>query len=272
MAGWLSSRLPQPVVLENRPGASGNLAIQEATKATPDGHTLVLVPTSAMVNRGVFAKLSFDVLVDVAPVSGMVEFALVMLVTPSVPANRIDEFVSFAQAHPGTLNLASFGIGTTSHLAGELFQMMTGTRFTHVPYPGEAAALTDLIGGRVHVMFAVLTSSLPHIAAGTVKPLAMAGRQRNPLLPDVPTVGETVPGFEANSWLGVGVPKETSKEVIGFLNREINSGLADPDVKARYASLAAAPLLFTPEGFGQYMVREAAKWAKVVQHVGLLPN
>jgi tripartite-type tricarboxylate transporter receptor subunit TctC len=272
MADWLSGRLLQPVIIDNKPGASGNLAVHEAIKSAPDGHTLLLVPASAIVNRALFAKLPFDVLVDVAPVSGLVEFALVLLINPSIRADNLEEFIAYANANPGTLNLASFGSGTTSHLAGELFQMMTGTKMTHIPYPGEAAAFTDLISGRVHVMFAVLTTSLSHIRAGTLKPLAMAGRRRHPLLPDLPTIAETISGYDANSWLGVGVPKETNNEVVAFLNREINLGLIDPEMKARFANLAITPILFTPEEFGHYMAAEAAKWAQVVSQVGLFES
>lgn len=269
MADRLSGRFPQPVIVDNKPGASGNLAVHEGIKSPPDGHTLLLVPASAMVNRALFATLPFDVLVDVMPVSGLVEFELVMVVTPSVRADGLEGFITYAKANPGALNLASFGAGTTSHLAGELFQMMTETKMTHIPYQGEAAAFTDLIGGRVHVMFAVLTTSIPHIRARTLKPLAMAGRQRHPLLPDLPTIAETVSGYEANSWLGVGVPKGTSKQVVALLNREINMGLADPEMKARYASLASTPIFFAPEEFGRYMADEASKWARVASQVGL---
>jgi tripartite-type tricarboxylate transporter receptor subunit TctC len=269
MAGWLSRRLGQPVVIENKPGASGNLALQEAAKAEPDGQTILLLPASAVVNRALFADLPIDVLRDIEPVSGLVEFALVMLISPAVPAQSIDELISYAEIHPGALNLASFGVGTTSHLAGELLQMMTGTKLAHIPYSGEAAALTDLIGGRVHVLFGVLSTSLPHIQAGSVRALAVATRERHPLLPDLPTIGETVSGYEASSWLGIGVTKGTPGEAVAVLNREINFGLHDSDVAARYRKIAASPLVLTPEAFGHYLESEAKKWAEVVKSVGL---
>jgi tripartite-type tricarboxylate transporter receptor subunit TctC len=272
MSDWLSRRLGQPILVENRPGASGNLALQEGAKTAADGYTLLLLPASAVVNRALSPKPAVDVLSDVEPVSGLVEFALVLLASPTLRAQRVDELVSYANAHPGELNLASFGVGSTSHLAGELFQIMTGTRLTHVPYPGEAAALTDLLGGRVHVMFGVLTTSLSHIDAGSVKALAVATQDRHPLLPELPAIRETISGFEASSWLGVGVPKGTAREVVALLNREINAGLADTEVKARYKKMAASPLVLTPGDFGQHMLREAGKWAGIVRRIGLTPK
>jgi tripartite-type tricarboxylate transporter receptor subunit TctC len=272
MADWLSRRLGQPVLVENRPGASGNLALQEGSKSAPDGQTVLLIPASAVVNRTVLPRRVVDVLSDVEPVSGLVNFALVLLVSPAVQARRVDELIAYAKAHPGELNLASFGVGSTSHLAGELFQQMTDTRLTHVPYPGEAAALTDLLGGHVHVMFGVLTTSLPYIKAGSVKAVGVATQDRHPLLPDLPAVGETISGFEASSWLGVGLPKGAAREVVAVLNRHINTGLADLDIRARYQQIAATPLVFSPEEFGLHMSREADKWATVVRQVGLSPR
>jgi tripartite-type tricarboxylate transporter receptor subunit TctC len=272
ISDWLSRRLDQPILVENRPGASGNLALQEGAKAAADGHTLLLVPASAVVNRALTAKPPVDVLSDIEPVSGLVDFALVLLASPTLRAQRVDELVSYASLHPGELNLASFGVGSTSHLAGELFQIMTGTRLTHIPYPGEAAALTDLIGGRVHLMFGVLSTSLTHIEAGSVRALAVATQDRHPLLPALPAVRETVPGFEASSWLGVGVPKGTARDVVALLNHEINAGLTDTEVRARYTKMAATPLVLSPADFGQHMVREAAKWAEVARRVGLAPK
>jgi tripartite-type tricarboxylate transporter receptor subunit TctC len=272
MADWLTRRLGQPVLVENKPGASGNLALQEGAKAPTDGHTVLLVPASAVVNRALSLRLSVDVLSDLEPVSGLVDFALVLLASPALRATRVEDLVSYAKAKPGELNLASFGVGSTSHLAGELLQIMTGTRLTHVPYPGEAAALTDLIGGRVHVMFGVLTTSLSYIEAGSVRALGVATRDRHPLLPELPAIRETVSEFEASSWLGVSLPKGAAREVIALLNREINAGLKDPEVAARYTKLAATPLVFTPQQFAQHTVGEAEKWARVARHAGLAPN
>jgi tripartite-type tricarboxylate transporter receptor subunit TctC len=272
MADWLSRGLGHPVLVENKPGASGNLALQEGAKANPDGQTVLLIPASAVVNRALLLRSTVDVLSDLEPVSGLVNFALVLLVSPALQAQRVDELVAHAKAHPGELNLASFGVGSTSHLAGELFQQMTGTRLTHVPYPGEATALTDLMGGRVHVMFGVLTTSLSYITAGSVKAIGVATRDRHPLLPDLPAIGETISGFDASSWLGVGLPKGAAREVIAVLNRQINAGLADPDIRTRYQQIAATPLVFSPEEFGLHMTREADKWARVVRQLGLAPR
>jgi tripartite-type tricarboxylate transporter receptor subunit TctC len=272
MADWLSRRLGQPLLVENRPGASGNLALQEGIKAPSDGHTLLLVPASAVVNRALAPKPPVDVLADIEPVAGLVTFALVLLVSPALGVRRLDQLISYARMRPGELNLASFGVGSTSHLAGELFQIMSGTKLTHVPYPGEAAALTDLMGGRVHLLFGVLTTSLPHIQSGSVLALGVATRDRHPLLPGLPAIGESVSGFEASSWLGVGVPRGAPGDVVALLNREIDAALADPEIKAQYAKLAATPLVLSPEGFGLHMAREADKWAKVVHQVGLGRN
>ena len=272
MADWLSRRVGQPVVVENKPGASGNIAVQEVVRAASDGYTLLLLPASAVVNRAVFANLSFDVLSDIEPVSGLIEFPLVMIVTPDVPATTVNEFIGYAKSNPGKLNMASFGTGTTSHLAGELFQMMTGTKLVHVPYRGEAPALADMIGGRIQVMFDVLTGSLQHIRAGKLRAIAVAGRRRDPALPDVPTIGETVAGYEANSWIGVGAPKGTNREIVATLNREINAGLAEPELQSRLAEIATRPQFFTPAEFGRYLASEAQKWAEVVRRAGLKQN
>jgi tripartite-type tricarboxylate transporter receptor subunit TctC len=269
MADWLSRRLGEPVVVENRPGASGNLAVQEVLKAPADGYTLLLLPASAVVNRALYQGLTFDVLAHLEAVSGLVEFTLVMLVNPAVPARTVSELVSYARENPSKLNFASFGIGSTSHLAGELLQAMTGIELTHIPYPGEAAALTDLMAGRVQVMFSVLTTSLPHIRSRTVWPLAVAGQQRSDLLPDVPTISETVAGYEASSWLGVAVKKGTDSDGIAMLRMEIEAGLTDPNVMARFTALAAKPISLSSGQFKEYVVAEADKWGRLVRSLGL---
>ena len=269
VAQWLSERLGQPVIIENRPGASTNISVQAVVNAPPDGYTLLYIAASAAVNVSLFDNLPFNLLRDIAPVSGMNDFPLVMIVNPLVPARTVAEFVAYAKANPGKVNMASFGTGSTSHVAGELFKSMTGVNMVHVPYRGEAPALTDLIGGQVQVMFDVLTGSLPHIRSGALRAVAMAGKTRFAALSDVPTIGGTVEGYEANSWAGVGVPRGTPTEIIERLNHEINAGLVNPLVKARLGEVATVPMIFTPAEFGSYMAAETEKWAKVVKFAGI---
>jgi tripartite-type tricarboxylate transporter receptor subunit TctC len=272
VAQWLSERLGQPVFIENKPGASSNLSVQAVVNSPPDGYTLLFVAASAAVNTSLFEQLPFQLLRDIAPVSGLIDFPLVMIVNPAIPAKTVAEFIAYAKANPGKINMASFGTGSTSHVAGELFKMMSGVNLVHVPYRGESPALTDLMGGQVQVMFDILTGALPHIRSGALRALAMAGKTRSDVLPELPTVGDTVPGYEANSWGGVGVPRGTSAEIIARLNREINAGLADPAVKARLADAATTPLFFAPAEFGAYMAAETEKWAKVVKFAGIKPD
>ncbi len=272
IAQWLSERLGQPVVVENKPGASTNLSIQTAVNSAPDGYTMLYVGASAVVNSSLFEALPFNLLRDIAPISGLIDFPLVMIVNPSIPAKTVAEFIVYAKANPGKINMASFGTGSTSHVAGELFNMMTGVNLVHVPYRGEAPALTDMMGGQVQVMFDILTGSLPHIRSGALRALAMAGKTRSDVLPGLPTVGDTVPGYEANSWGGVGVPRGTPAEIIARLNREVNAGLANPTVRARLADVATTPLFFAPAEFGAYMAAETEKWAKVVKFAGIKPE
>ena len=210
MAPWLAERLGQPVVIENKPGASSNISIQAVVNSPPDGYTLLFVPASAAVNMTLFDNLQFNLLRDIAPVSGLIDFPLVMVVNPSLPAKTVPEFIAYAKANPGKISVGSFGTGSTSHVAGELFKMMTGLNMIHVPYRGGASMLADLVGGQVQVAFDVLTGALAHIRSGSLRALAVAGKRRSEALPDVPTIGETVAGYEANSWCGVGVPRGTS--------------------------------------------------------------
>jgi tripartite-type tricarboxylate transporter receptor subunit TctC len=272
MAAWLSERLGHQVVVENKPGASSNLSIQTVVNSPPDGHTLLFVAASAAVNVTFFDTLPFNLLRDIAPVSGLIDFPLVMIANPSFPPKTIAELIAHAKANPRAISLASFGTGSTSHVAGELFKMMAGVEMIHVPYRGGAAMATDLIGGRVQIGIDVMTGVLPHIRSGTLGALAVAGRDRFAGLPEVPTIGETVAGYEANSWCGVGVVSGTPGEIIDRLNREIIAGLNDPAVKARLAEVATTPLIFSPAEFGAYMAAEVAKWGRVVKLSGARPE
>jgi len=272
MAPWLSERLGQPVVIENKPGASSNISIQAVANSPPDGYTLLFVPASAAVNVTLFDQLPFNLLHDIAPVSGLIDFPLVMVSNPAVPATTVAELIAYAKANPGKISLASFGTGSTSHVAGELFKQMTGVSMIHVPYRGGAPMVADLVSGQVQVGIDVLTGSLAHIRAGTLRIIAVAGKNRSDVLPDVPTIGETIAGYEANSWCGLGVPRGTPGEIIERLNREINAGLADPAVRAKLAQVATTPIVFTPPQFGAYMAAEVEKWGKVVRLSGIRPE
>jgi tripartite-type tricarboxylate transporter receptor subunit TctC len=265
MAAWLAERLGQPVVIENKPGASTNISIQTVVNAPPDGNTLLFIAASATLNVSLFDNLPFNLQRDIAPVAGLIDFPLVMLTHPSLPARTIPELIAHAKANPGKISIASFGTGTTSHVAGELFKMTAGVDMTHIPYRGGAPMMTDLIGGQVQVAFDVLTGALSHIKSGDVRALAMAGATRYEGLPDVPTIGETMPLFVANSWCGIGVPRGTPSEIIARLHSEIDTGLKDPTVRAKLTALATTPMFFTPEEFGAYIGAEIEKWRKVVR-------
>ena len=265
MAAWLSERLGQQVFVENKPGASTNLSLQTVANAAPDGYTMVFIAASAAVNVSLFKNLPFDLMRDIVPVAGMVDFPLALLANPAFPANTVAELIAYAKAHPGKVSIGSFGTGTTSHVAGELFKQMAGIDLVHVPYRGGAALATDLMSGQVQVGVDVVTSELPLIKAGSVRALAVAGRERFPGLPDVPTIGETMPLYVANSWCGVGVPRGTPTTVITRLNSEINAGLADPAVRRRLTEIATTPMPFTPEKFGAYVNDEIDKWGKVIR-------
>jgi len=272
MAPWLAERLGQPVVVENKPGASSNISVQTVATSAPDGYTLLFVPASAAVNVTLFDNLPFNLLRDIAPVSGLIDFPLVMVANPSIPAKTVAELIAYAKANPGKISIGSFGTGSTSHVAGELFKMMAGIDMIHVPYRGGAPMVADLIGGQVQVAIDVLTGSLAHIRSGSLRALGMGGKNRSDVLPDVPTIAETVAGYEANSWCGVGVPRGTPPEVIERLNREINAGLMNPTIKARLAGVATTPILFTPAEFGAYMAAEVDKWGKVIRSSGIRPE
>jgi tripartite-type tricarboxylate transporter receptor subunit TctC len=272
MAQWLAERLGQPVVVENRPGASSNISVQAVVQSPPDGYTLLFVAASAAVNVSLFESLPFNLVRDIAPVSGLIDFPLVMIANPSLPAKNVGELIALAKANPGKISFGSFGTGSTAHVAGELFKTMAGVDMIHVPYRGGAAMNVDLIAGQVQVGFDVLTGPLAHIRSGALRALATAAKTRSDLLPDVPTIGETVAGYVANSWCGIGVSRGTPPEIIERLNREINSGLANPVIKARLAEVATTPIFYTPAEFGAYIAAETEKWSKVVRAANIRPG
>ena len=272
MGQWLSERLGQPFVIENRPGAGGNIGAETVVKAAPDGYTLYLSSSPNAISATLYDNLNFNFIRDIAPVASISISPLVMEVNPSVPAKTVPEFIAYAKANPGKLNMASNGNGTTSHLAGELFKMMTGINMLHVPYRGAAPALTDLIGGQVQVMFDVMASSIEHIRAGKLRALAVTTATRSEALPDVPNVGEFLPGFEASAWQGVGVPKNTPTEIVDKLNKEINAGLADPKLRARLADLGGTVIGGSPADFGKLIADETEKWGKVIRAANIKPE
>jgi tripartite-type tricarboxylate transporter receptor subunit TctC len=269
MGQWLSERLGQPLVIENRPGAGTNIATEMVVRASPDGYTLLLVSGAHTVSATLYEKLSFNFIRDIAPVAGIVRLPNLMMVNPSVPAKTVPEFIAYAKANPGKINMASPGIGTTPHLAGELFNIMAGLNLVHVPYRGGAPALTDLISGQVQVMFLGPAASIEYIRSGRLRALAVTAETRWEALPDVPTVSEFVPGYEATNWFGVGAPKATPAEVIDKLNKEINAALADPKMKARLADLGGTVLPGSPADFGKLIADEIEKWAKVIKFAGI---
>jgi tripartite-type tricarboxylate transporter receptor subunit TctC len=272
MGAWLAERLGQPVVIENRPGGGTNISVQAVVNAPPDGYTLLFFPSSAAINVSFYAPLPYDLMRDIVPVATIGDFPMVLAAHPSLPAKTVAELIAYAKANPGKINMGSFGTGTVSHVAGELFKMMAGVNLVHVPYRGGAPLTVDLLTGQVQVAFDVLTTPLPHIRAGTLRALAMTGGTRFDGLPDVPTVGETVPGYEASVWAGVGVPKGTPGEIVERLNREINAGLANPAVKARLLDGAITPKILTAGEFGALVAAEVEKWRKVVKFSGAKPE
>jgi tripartite-type tricarboxylate transporter receptor subunit TctC len=261
----LSERLDQPFVIENRPGAGNNIGTEAVVRASPDGHTLLLITPSNAINATLYGKLNFDFIKDIAPVGGITQVSNVVLVHPSVPARTIPELIAYARANPGRVNMASGGNGTSAHVAGELFKLMTGVDLVHVPYRGAGAALPDLLGGQVQVMFGTMPSSIEYIRAGHVRALAVTTEARSDVLPDLPTVADSVPGYEASSWYGIGAPRSTPPEIIDRLNKAINAGLADPKIKARLADLGGTTLALSPADFGKLIASETEKWGKVVR-------
>jgi tripartite-type tricarboxylate transporter receptor subunit TctC len=269
MGRWLSERLGQQFVVENRTGASGNIATEMAMRSPPDGYTLLLCDSPVAINATLYDKLSFNFIRDIAPIGAIVSVPLVMVVNPSVPAKTVPEFIAYAKANPGKLNMASAGNGTSAHVSGELFKMMTGVNLVHVPYRGSPPALTDLLGGQVQVYFVPTPPSIEYIRAGKLRALAVTTAMRSQALPDVPTVGDFLPGYEASNWAGIGAPKNTPAEIVDRLNKEINAGLADPKMKVMLADLGGAALPGSPADFGKFIADETEKWAKVIKSAGI---
>ena len=272
MGQWLSDRLGQPFIIENRTGAGSNIATEVVVRAPPDGYTLLLVAPANTINATLYDKLNFNFIHDIAPVASIARSFYVMEVHPSVPVKTVSEFIAYAKANPGKINMASAGSGTPQHVAGELFKIMTGVDMVHVPYRGAAPALTDLIGGQVQVMFDNMSSSIEHIKAGKLRPLAVTTATRYGAMPDIPTVGDSVPGFEASGQFGFGTPKNTPTAVIDRLNGEINAGLSDPQIKSRLADLASEVLAGTPAAYAKLIGDETEKWGKVVRAGNIKPQ
>jgi tripartite-type tricarboxylate transporter receptor subunit TctC len=265
IAQWLSERLGQQFIIENRPGASANLATEAVVRASPDGYTLLAVVGTNAINATLYDKLSFNLNRDIAPVAGFTRSPLVLEVHPSVPATTVPELVTYAKAHPGKITMASFGVGSTSHVAGELFKMMAGVDLLHVPYRGSGPMLTDLVGGQVQMAFDNLPASIEHIRAGKLRALAVATTTPSEALPNIPTVADFLPGYEASAWGGLGAPKDTPAEIIHKLNKEINAALGDPRIKARIAELGATAFPTSPSEFGKFIANETEKWGKVIR-------
>ena len=272
MGQWLSERLGQTFVVENRPGAATNIATEAVVKSAPDGYTLLLFGSSSTINATFYDKLPFNLVHDIAPVASINRVPYVMEVNPSVPAKSVPEFIAYAKANPGKINMASAGNGSVQHVSGELFKMMTGVSMVHVPYRGGAPALTDLIGGQVQIMFDALTGSIEYIRASKLRALAVTTATRSEALPDLPTVGDFVPGYETSSWSGIGAPKDTPTEIIAELNNEINAALADPKIKARLADLGSVPMPMSPADFGNLIDESVEKWGNVIHTANIKPE
>jgi tripartite-type tricarboxylate transporter receptor subunit TctC len=269
---WLSERLGQPFIIENRPGAGSNLATEAIVRAPPDGYTLLLVGSPNAINATLYDKLNFNFVRDIVPIASFIRGALVMVVHPSVPAQTVPEFIAYAKENPGKLSYGSGGVGGITHITPELFKMMAGVNMVHVPYRGVATALTDLLGGQVQVLFANPAQSIPYIRAGKLRALAITTATRSEALPDIPTVGEFVPGYEASSFFGFGAPKNTPAEIIDKLNKEINAGLADPKIGARISDLDGTVLGGSPADFGKLIAEETKKWGKVIRAANIKPE
>ncbi len=268
VAQWLTEKLGQPFIVENKPGAGNNIGTEMVINAPPDGYTMLLVNPANGINATLYRNLNFNFVRDIAPVAGLVRTPNVMEVTPSFPAKTVAEFIAYCKANPGKINMASSGSGTSVHLSGELFKSMTGCNMTHVPYKGAGPALTDLMGGQVDVIFDNLPSSAGHIRAGKLRALGVTSEGRESSMPELPTIAETVPGYEATAWFGIGMPKGTPREVIDKINAEVNRMLADPKMRERMAELGGKSIAGTPEDFGRIIAAETAKWAKVVTSSG----
>ena len=272
MGHWLSERLGQPFIIENRAGAAGNIGTEAVVRAAPDGYTLLLSASANATNATLYERLNFNFIRDIAPVAGLLRGPFVMVVNPSFPAKTVPEFITYAKANPGKINFASGGTGFATHLSGELFKMMTGVNMVHVPYRGQAPAMTDLLGGQVQVMFDPVVSSLSHIRAGKLRPLAVTTSTRSDSLPDIPTVGDFVAGYETSLWLGIGAPRNTPSEIVDRINRESNAGLADARIKAQLSDLGGTALAGSPVDFGKLIAEDTEKWAKVIRFAGIKPE
>jgi tripartite-type tricarboxylate transporter receptor subunit TctC len=272
MVKWLSERLGQQFVIENRPGAATNIATEIVVRAPPDGYTLLMVIATNAINATLYEKLNFNFIRDIAPVASIVSVPNILEVNPSVPVTTLPEFIAYARVNPGKLSFGSSGNGSTQHVDAELFKMMAGIDMVHVPYRGPALALADLLGGQIQVMFDSILGSIGQIRAGKVRPLAVTAAQRLPMLPDLPAIGELVPGYAAVGWQGIGAPKDTPSEIVDRLNGEINAALADPAIAARLADLGGVPIPKTPAEFGKFVTDETEKWGKVIKFAGIRPD
>jgi tripartite-type tricarboxylate transporter receptor subunit TctC len=272
IAQWLSERLGQPFVVDNRAGAASNIGSELALKAPPDGYTLLLALSANAINASLYSDLHFNFIRDAAPVASIATIPLIMEVNPSVSAKTVPEFIAYAKANPGKINMASGGVGSPLHVAGELFKMMAGVDLIHVPYRSEALALPDLLGGQVQVLFGVMPASLGYVRTGKLRALGVTTAKRQELLPEVPAVAEFLPGFEANGWYGIVVPKGTPTEIVDTLNKTINAALADPTMKQRFVDLGCAVFAGTPADFEKFIVDETEKWARVIKFAGIKPE
>ena len=272
MGQWLSERLGQSFIIENRPGGGSNIGTEVVVRASADGYTLLMVGAFNAINATLYDKLNFNLIRDIAPVAGIIVVPNIMVINPSVPAATVPEFIAYAKANPGKLTMALSGVGTPSHVAGELFKMMAGVDMVHVPYRGAGPALVDLLGGQVQGMFVTMSSSIEYVRAGKLRALAVTTATRSEALPQIPTVDEFVPGYEASSWYGIGAPRNTPVEVIDKLNEAINAGLADPKIKARLADLGGDVLALSPAEFGKLIADETEKWSKVIRAANIKPE